>query len=410
MLPDTTGRFGLTQVLDEYGGPPPMTSSQIQSEAPHYDFVWGSFQNQSWLSANPNIILSRYVLDSEDMNYISGHDLSWWQANHPDWIFYACDSSGNPTHYLAWDEGSFPNDVPIAFYKPEVQAYEQSLWIPFLKNNGYKALAADNMNLPNYTIAGNPNNPAPTPDPSTRSSYFGCGTYDTNGNFVRRYSSRSDTTYTSDTISWAAYMQSALHSNGLKLVINHPLSNPPTDPNEQQLLSHIDGMLDENGYTHYGTLLQNSSFASTLQWAEYTQQHNIAIMMTDYFCTGSGCNDNGSVTAQQADWALASYAIGNEGGEDVYISPYRGSDYSYRNEYSTRYGAPCGGYTQPATYVYERKFAGALVIVNASTAAYTLSLPSGHSYTDIERGTISGSSLTVNPADAYFLLTTNGCS
>ncbi|HET7815273.1 MAG TPA: hypothetical protein VFL13_12985 [Candidatus Baltobacteraceae bacterium] len=413
MLPDTTGRFGLTQILDNYGGEPALTTAQIQSEAPHYDSVWGTFSPTTWSSApgaESGMVLSRYVLDSEDMNLISGHDLSWWQANHPDWIFYTCDSSGNPTHYLAWDEGYFTNDVPLAYWMPQVQQYEQNLWISYLQQNHYTALAADNMNLTNYTVAGNPNNSGAATPPSGASTYFGCGTYDTSGNFVRRYSSRSDSTYTSDTITWAANMANALHSNGLKLLINHPVNNAPTDPNEQSLLSHVDGMVDENGYTHYGTLLTNSSFDNTLQWVEYTQAHNIAVLVTDYFCTGSGCsNDPSTLTQAQVDWALATYALGNNGGEDVYISPHGGSNYSYRNEYNTRYGAACGAYASPASYVYVRKFQGGLAVANASGSSYALTLPSGHTYTDIEGRAVSNP-LTVNPSDGYFLLTSNGCS
>lgn len=412
MLPDTTGRFGLAQILDNYGGETPLSASQIQSEAPHYDFVWGSFDTPDWRSANPNVNLSRYVLDSEDMNLISTHDLSWWQANHPDWIFYACDSSGNPTRYLAWDEGYFPNDVPLAFYLPQVQQYEQQTWIPYLQTNHYNTLAADNMNLTNYTIAGNPNNSgAPTPQSGTGSSYYGCGTYDSSGTFHRQYSSRNDATYTSDTIAWASNMESALHAAGLKLVINFPLISASTsDPNVESLLSHVDGMLDENGYTHYGSLLTTTAFSGTLGWVEWAQQHNIAVMVTDYFCTGSSCsNDPSTLTAAQVDWALSSYAIGNNGGEDVYISPHGGSNYSYRNEYNTKYGAPCGAFSNPVPNVYVRKFLGGLAVTNAGTSSYALSLPSGHTYTDIEGRAVSNP-LTVNAADGYMLLTTNGCS
>lgn len=406
MIANTTGRFGLTQILDNYGGETPLSSAQIQSEAPHYDFVWGSFSPQAWHAANPNVILSRYVLDSEDMSLMSGHNLAYWQSTHPDWIFYACDSNGNPTKDYAWDGAGFPNDVPLAYWLPQVQAYEANLYVSYLQANGYNALAADNMNLTNYTYGGNPNL-----GQTHNYTEWGCGTYDTNGNFVPHYTSKSDPTYTTDTINWAGYMQNALHNAGMKLVINHPvLGASPTDSNEQALLSKVDGLLDEVGYTHYGTLQTGNGFAGTLNWVEHAQAQNKAIFVTDYFCTGSSCSDDpGSLTAQQVDFALASYAIGNEGGEDVYISPHGGSNYSYRPEYSRTYGAPCSAYQQPSSYVYTRRFQGGMAIVNASGSATTITLPA-HTYTDIEGRPVS-SPLTVNSPDAYMLLTSgNGCS
>ncbi|MFN2449676.1 MAG: hypothetical protein ABR508_07780 [Candidatus Baltobacteraceae bacterium] len=415
MQPDTSGRFGLTQILDNYGGEPALTSSQIQSEAPRYDSVWGAFSPQTWRAANSRIILSRYMVPPEDDNLVSTHDLSWWQTNHPDWILYACDSSGNPTHDLAWS-GSYFTDVPLAFYEPAVQQYQMQLLIPYLQANSYNALAADNTDLINYLDGGNPNF-----GQSVKSGEYGCGTYDASGTFQRRYGTpgttynRNDPQFAQDMVAWVGQTSSAVHGAGLKLLINHPLYNHPTNPSEEQILSYTDGMVDENGYTAYGSLLTANAFANTLEWVEYTQQHHIAVLVTDYYCTGSGCsNDPSTLTPQQVDWALATYAIGNEGGEDVYISPHGGSNYSYRNEYSTTYGAACGAYTQPSTNVYERKFQGGLSIVNATGnppngTPYSLALPSGRTYTDIEGRAVSNP-LTVNPADAYFLLTSNGCS
>ncbi len=405
MLPDTTGRFGLTQILDNYGGTNALTAAQIQSEAPNYDSVWGAFQPQTWRSANSRIILSRYMVPVEDDNLVSGHDLSWWQSNHPDWILYACDSNGNPTHDLAWSGTGF-NDVPLAFYMTAVQQYQMNLLIPYLQANGYNALAADNTDLVNY-LEGHPSLSG-----GAVSGEFGCGTYDTSGTFHKEFSAKgTDPQFATDMIAWVGNASSALHAAGLKLLINHPLYNHPTNPQEEQILSYADGMVDENGYTEYGQLQVTSGFANTLQWVEYTQTHHIAVLVTDYYCTGSGCSEDPStLTAQQVDWALATYAIGNEGGEDVYISPHGGSDYSYRPEYSTTYGAACSAYSQPSSNVYERRFQGGLSIVNASGSTYVFTLPSGHTYTDIEGRAVSNP-LTVNSPDAYMLLTSgNGCS
>lgn len=414
MLPDTTGRFGLIQILDAYGGPPSLTTSQIQSEAPHIDAVWGSFNPSAWSGAHPGIILSRYYLPFEDEALISGHDLSWFQTNHPDWILYACDGSGTPTHDLAWAGTGF-KDVPLDIHNPAVVQYQLQSIKNYLQQNGYNTLAVDNITFVNYLEGPNPEWGEGSPVTTSGSAWYGCGVWQGN-TFVRRYGSqgssdfdKSDPAFNADLLNWLAQARSYLA--GYHIILNHTPYTSTPDTNEAQMLSYIDGMVDENGYTEYGTLLSGRRFSDTLSWIELLQGQSKAAFVTDYFCTGSCSNDPNSLTAQQKDWALASYAIGNEGGEAVYISPNGGSVDFFLPEYATNYGAPCGGggYTKPAADVYERKFTGGLAIVNASTSTYPLSLPAGQSYTDIEHRAV-GSPLMVAPSDAYFLLTQNGCS
>ncbi len=432
MLPDTTGRFGLTQIFDWDGFPShaPMSSSQIQAEAPNYDTVWGSFYPQTWASTpNDRALLSRYTLPVEDNNSMSGHDLAWWQANNPTWILYACDSSGNPTKDLAWSGTGF-TDVPLAFYEPQVQQYLIPMFVSYLQANpAYKALALDNTDLLNYLLGGNPNF-----GQSTKSGEYGCGTYDANGNFVRRYGAqgqtynRNDPTFAQDMVTFVQQTASALHAAGFKLLINHPLYNHPTDSNESAMIAAVDATIDERGFTDYGHY-QNASrdnlaslVNSTIEWAQYAQQHHVAFLITDYLCDGyagkadwngnAPCsNDPSTLPASQVDWALATYALVNMGGADVYITPMSGANYSYRSEYSQQYGAPCGPYTAVSGYmnVYQRRFQKGMAIINANEPgnSATVTLPSGKSYTDIERGPVT-SPLTVNGADAYMLLLPGG--
>jgi hypothetical protein len=422
ILPDTRGRFGLIQILDNYGGVSPLTSSQIQSEAPHYDSVWGSFDPSDWNAAHPGMIVSRYMIPNEDDNLISGHNLSWWQSNHPDWVLYACDQNGNPTSDLPWAYTGF-SDVPLDIHNPDVVNYQVHLLGDYMIANGYNTLAVDNITFINYLAAPNP----VLGEGEQQPGWYACGIYSQGpsvpSSFVRRYGSagssdfdQPDPAWISDLINWLAQARnifatdSTLAPYHLHILVNHPVLDSGPDSNEQQMLSYVDGMVDENGYTHYGQLLSGGNFAGTLNWAEYLQSNHKAALITDYFCTGSSCsNDVATLSAQQVDWALASYAIGDEGGEDLYTSPHGGSIYSYRPEYATSYGMPCGSYTQPSSYVYERTFQGGLAIVNASGSSYNLALSSSHTYHDIEGRTLTNP-LTVAPEDGYFLLTSNGCS
>lgn len=412
MLPDTAGRFGLIQVLDDYySGAPAMSATQISNEAPHYDSVWGAFFPSTWRGANGRIILSRYFVTAEDDKLVSGHDLSWWQSNHPDWILYACKSDGTPTKDLVTSGAHF-GDVPLAFYLPQVQQYQMQLMIPYLQANGYQALAVDNTDLFNILTGGNSDF-----GQTNNSSEYGCGTYDSSGNFVRRYGAANQTydthdpQYVSDLLNWMSETKTALHAAGLKVLANHPyIEESAGNAQAQQLFSDTDGVLDEPGYTHYGSPYTGGNLDTTLQWTEYLQQHGIAALITDYWECSSCTNNPSALTAQQVDFSLATYALGNEGGEDVYISPNAGSNYSYRPEYANTYGSPCGAYTQVSPYVYVRRFSGGLAIVNASGSSYSYTLPSGHVYNDIEGRSVS-SPLSVGSTDGYMLLTSgNGCS
>jgi len=427
LLPDTTGRFGLTQIFDWDGIPShtPLTTAQIDSLAPHEDSVWGAFEPAAWNSAHPGMIVSRYMLPVEDDNSVSGHDLTYWQNTDPDWILYACDAStGNPTSppLLAWSGTGFP-DVPLNFSNNQVIQYQlQTLMIPYLKPNGYNALAVDNTDLLNYLEGGNPR----FGQPIVKGDY-GCGYYDASGTFHKIFSgpldSGSDSGFVNAMMNWVTTAAGMLHAAGLKLIINHPLYNPPTNPNEAALLAVTDAMVYEEGFTDYGRYQSDvpGIVTTALQWGEYAQSHHVAFLITDYLCYNGVQPFNGNapcpsdpnqLPAPQVDWSLATYALVNEGGADVYISPQLGQAMSYRPEYSTTYGAPCGAYTQIAPNVYERKFQGALVIVNASGAPYAFTFPSGHpytNYTDIEHRPLS-STLMMSGADGYVLLTNNGCS
>lgn len=427
MLRDTTGRFGLIQILDNYGGTTPLTTAQIDAEAPHYDSIWGSFSPRTWNGANPGMIVSRYYLPNEDQMLISGHDLSWWQSNHPDWILYGCDANGNPTHNLAWGTTRF-SDVPLDIHNPQVVDYQirQSLG-PYMIANGYNAVAIDNVDFINYLESPNPI----LGEGSAQPGWYGCGIWE-GSTFVYRYGGPgisdhdvADPAFIADMLNWIATARHVFATDPtlapyhFKIIVNHSFYGSP-DANEQALLANVDAELDENGFTHYGKYIlsgASSQFNHMVAWMEYLQQHHVAALVSDYFClsgvspsTGAKCtNDPSTLTAAQVDWALSTYSISNEGGADVYISPNSGSSPSYRNEYATALGAPCGAFTQNGS-LYTRAFAGGFVVVNPTNGTtQSLSLPPGHTYHDIENRPVANP-LTIMGPDGYVLLTTNGCS
>lgn len=428
-LPNTTGRFGLTQILDWNGiqGGQQLSPGQIAEEAPRYDSVWGAFFPADWYAGNAGMIISRYFLPNEDSYLLSSHNLAWWQANHPDWVMYACDNNNNPTQDVPWYGTRF-GDVPLDIHNPAVVSYQVNLVGNYMIANHLNTLAVDNIVFENYGQAPNPDLGEGNP----QSGWYGCGIYTQPGfqGFQQIYQGglyAPDATWIADIKNWIATARNTFNTNPtfssyhLHIMINHPVFDSSPDPDEANVLANVDGMVDENGFTHYDNY-ENPSyntatlFQQTLSWMEWAQSNGKGILLTDYYCQ-DGINEHGqpcktdpnSLTAPEVDWGLSTYALGNNGGADVYLSPDGGAVFSYRSEYSTPLGSPCGPYAQSGG-VYYRKFAGALVVVNpVQQTSVQFSLPTTHSYTDIENQPVTNP-LTLNGPAGYVLLTSNGCS
>ena len=435
ILPDTTGRFGLIQIIDDYGHADdggilgPLSISQIKTEAAHYDSVWASFEPRIWESVHRGLIVSRYMIPNEDDALISGHDLAWWRKKHPDWVLYACDARGNPTEATPWSGVGF-SDVPLDIHNPDVVRYQAHLLGDYMIANGYNALAVDNFTFANYMKAPNPVLGQGNP----QTGWYACGIFQ-GGRFVRRYGSagssdfaQPDPAWIADLLSWIGTVRHLFATDGklaphhLKILVNHPILGSAPNGDEQQMLRSVDGVVVENGFTAYGRYASPRSrslpalFTQTLSWMQAVQARRIAVFVTDYFCDGgvtvdrAPCSyDPKTLSASQVDWALATYAITNEGGANVYVAPQGGDNYSYRPEYAKTYGAPCGSFTQDGD-VYMRSFQRGMAIVNASYATHAVNLPLHRSFIDIEGRPLTNP-LMVNGADGYMLLTSSdNCS
>src|SRR5579875_3014300 len=443
IIPDTTGRFSLIQLADEYGyNNASLSANQIQSEAqaPNtYDAVWAAFQPQTWSqyhAAGSTLILSRYYVPFEDAYLISGHDLSWFEQNHPSWILFGCQSNGTPTLDHAWTGtlAAFGKDVPLDIHNPDVVAYQMNTLLQYLQANGYDAVAIDQIVFQNFLLSPNPNLDGSNPT----SGWYGCGVYTQwNGttpvasSFVRVYGSPSggdseqpDQTFINDLLNWVQTAKSTLGGAGIKVLVNHPASGTAPSGNDATLINSVDGVVDETGFTNYGQWGPDAGtpgdFATTLSWVQNVQSMGKAVFLADYYnCQYVPANCNFTSASQlsgaEADWAAATYAIANGGGLGMFIAPQGVGEYSYRPELTTSYGAPCGPPVQSGS-LYVRKFSKGLAIVNDSSSAQTYTLPN-HAYTDIEQNHITipgpGGTIAINRADGAMLLVTdgsNGCS
>ncbi len=401
MIADTTGRVGLFQEFDRL-----MTDAQILNDAPRYNAVWGASQPQLWASRHAGIVLSRYFIPQEDRSQLSGHDLAWWQSNHPDWILYACQADGTPTHDFAYWSGVGAPDVPLDFHNPAVIDYQvRQLNGMNAIQNGDAALAIDQIVYEDAMIGGNPNF-----GQSVKAGEFACGSW--NGNtFVRRYTGVNDPAWTADMIAFVKAARQIVSTDPvlapyhLKIIVNHPLG-AINNPNEQALFPYIDGLVDERGYADHGrytNLSETNLFLPTTNYLTYLQRRGIAAFIINSF-------NDAAVTPLQREYALATYFMANDGGADVYVSPSTGGGEQNYPEYATQLGKPCEEF-HGGPFIYLRRYSAGLVVVNSGSMMIPVnaSLPANHVYTDIEGRRITNP-LSVASGDGYVLTTTNGCS
>ncbi len=350
------------------------------SIAKYYDFVWGADQQKlaAFHAGNPNILLSYYLPFHRDSGTFTNpdlgksHDLAHWKSLHPDWILYQCDRT-TPAF-----EDNNPN-MPLAFSNPAVVNWQVQTYAQPASEAGYDAIAADNVNFENL--------------------YGACGYYQ-NGKWVQRYSGQQDDPqWRADIVTWTAHMQRALHElkHPLALIPNFGLGTiAPNDSSVQQFIHHVDGILDEQGFTNYG-----NGFITDASWVQYinliksVQHLNKPYYIINEFNTSQ-------ISHEQMQWALASYLMGKDHLAAVFISGTQqyGSDLRYP-EYNANIGTPNGNMYQDQQ-VYWRKYSNGIVIVNpSSTSSYTVKLNA--QYVDLYGNHIS-QSLTLQPHSGIVLL------
>lgn len=427
-LASSWGRIAPFQVFDEFPpNGPSMSSSQIEADASRYAAVWSSFNPNPWFIGNPSTQISRYYVPPEDSNLISGHDINWFQANHPDWILYTCDLNDNPTTLNAYVPGiGFP-DVVLDISNPAVKDYQinQSL-IPYLLANHYKAAAFDQINFNNILQGGNPELGL---GQKVMPGYYACGVYTQGVNnpssFKRLYTSKTDPQYGTDMLNWLIFAHTALKANGLNVFVNHTVQSQ-SDPLEQQLLTLVDMEMVEPGFSDYGYYQKQGNsglFGATVSWMKWLQSNHVAIGIIDKFDQGQT-----SVTPDQLEYSIATYMMGNEQGAYLMTAPDNGPTYGYGTEqwhpeYLSAIGVPCGemyggpSYDPANPHIWYRKFSSGLSVVNSGslpTLSETAKIPTNHTYVDIQPSlhpTIT-STLTVPSNDAYALVikgANNGC-
>jgi hypothetical protein len=350
--------------------------------AKYYDFVWGARIKHvaAFRSGNPNIFITYYIPFHIDWGTFTdahaAHDVTYWKKVHPDWILYQCDRA-TPAYHDAI--------VPLDFANPAVVSWEVKTYAKPASRAGYDGIAVDNLVLGNR--------------------YHACGVF-VKGKWVRLYTGQiNDPQWRTNVITWLARMQKALHS------LQHPLALipniafdvlSPADPQMQQLVDHIDGLVDEGGFTSYGrgAYLTGYNWWQRVQFMVNLQKQHKPYFLIDLFP---------SVGPAEIQWALASYLMGKGHTVGLFISTPKGygSDVRY-SEYNAQIGTPLGAMYQ-SQGVHFRNFSHGLSIVNSSattTHVVTLNPGPGYSYTDLYGNTAS-QTVTLIPNSGLVLLRTS---
>lgn len=417
MIGSTYGKFGLAQVFDYYPSDNTnIPTSQAQADASRYNFVWGSFNTQAdpnrpaaWRAGNSSMLVSRYYIIEEDNIITSGNNLAYFQKNHPDWILYACNSSGQMTNDYAYTPGDGFQDVPLNFENPAVQQYQVQNLIGYAKSNSYTTLALDQVIFQNFMVGGNPEL-----GQTENTSEYACGTRNSDGSANIIYSGKTDPKFTQDVLTWVAYAYQQAHQAGLTVAVNHPPGSP-SNTNESTLMSSYDIILDEGGFSDYGTsqnipLTNPGVYNNAHAYMEAAQSHGKAVVDIDRWD-----EDGQTPTSPHYEYGMATYALANEGDLDLYqtgkiLPGYGYGAEFYVNQYQTVLGPPCTAAINATGSIYYRRFASGLVVANVgATSAETFNLPGNHTYSDVFGRSVS-SALSINSTDGYVLVTSgNGC-
>jgi hypothetical protein len=377
------GAGGVVNFIDTYDGIHAFLTfdydvTDVATAATHADYVWGAGESQIAAyraSSKPQIVLSKYIPFTRDPD--GAHDLAYWQATHPDWVLYQCDQT-TPAY-----EFGDPN-VSLDITNPDVVDWQIASHAAPAADAGYDLIAADNFTLSN--------------------DFGACGIFQA-GQWKALYAGADDPQYTADVLAWAQSFATKLHAlspRPLGLVPNFQIGGVPyTDPNVLQVVSTVDAILDECGFTgcsggHPG----ESNWLNIQSFVEYVQGQNKAYYAINEFSESPPLPD------ADVQWALASYLMSKEHASAIFTSGVQqyGSD-NWRPEYAAAIGTPCGA-MQSTQGLYAREYEHGYAIVNPSDAAATFTLPSG-AFQDLYANAVSGS-LPLAAGTGLVLLDTGG--
>jgi hypothetical protein len=352
------------------------------------DVVWGT----SWAKSLPGNIYGFFYIpydrDEDTSYYPAAHNVTWYKANHPDWIEYKCDRST-----VAYEFGN-GNSVPLDITNPAVISYIEGTYIEtaLRPGSGYQGIGFDNLDLEN---AG---------------EWTGqrCGHYTTNGTWVQQFNgTANDATYRQSILTWAQQIHTFIHTHFPNAVMAVNFSYDPNFSSDSNKLSnYVDFYVDEQGFTNGNNAsptnpsawyFTDATWSGKMNWIQ-----NALSLRRGFLSVNQEPVSFANVTNNQAQWALANYLLMKNNASFVYICGVQQYGYSFlRSEYSAQIGSPVNAMYQKQG-IYLRDFTNGMAIVNpSSSTAYTVQLL-GATYADLY-GNAVGSQI-IMPAHSGLIL------
>lgn len=372
------------------------------------DYVWSSLPHHT--VELPHSHLDKYLaalwLDGNAAGPRGNHDLVWFQANHPSWIAYRCDTGGNPTTTPAYYSYGTPNQlngrIPLDFTNPEVQQYLLQQADRFLQS-GYDGIALDDILFTNFqsvcgTYQVQPNEQL-TPD-KWKSFGYPPGTTESNPKLR------------ADILQYLQFMHDNIKRDFPKKSIDvnvNAFTNSKAGVPITTILPYVDGVLDENGFTGGG--YRNATDA---QWRALVNEAEAINAAGKAFTVGASAQWSPTAVYPMPEqwrppaisWALANYLLVKGGHSYTYIQRLE-IPYVDLPQYHVPIGHPASARFS-SNGVQMRKYSGGLAIVNPSATA-TFTVPLDHPYQDMYGNTVCGN-VTLTPASGTVLLNSASAS
>jgi hypothetical protein len=350
---------------------------QLHNEIGVVDVVWGAS------SPYPKQVTDQFYTPFErDGPYGEPHhSLEWWKKDHPTWIEYRCDRK-----HVAFEYGE--RDVPFDIANPDVLAYQRTGAVDPALDAGYQGIDFDNLELSNYSRR--------------------CGHYTASGTWVAQYSGKPvDSNYLHDVLAWASGTFGYVHkfSPTAVMAINFSYDSNYGSQRNYDLVTHTDEVLDEGGFTNYGS--KGHNVTTPLEWREIVGM--IRAVQSNNGCYMENGEEPGlskDITQAQRLWVVANYLLIRDDCTYVWMSGFTTSgaqDYGrilLYPEYRLAIGKPTDS-AKAVENAWERNYSGGLALVNPSNRS--AAIPLHGNYVD-ENGRKYSRSITLDAETGEILL------
>lgn len=335
-----------------------------------------------------------YINFGYDNNNWWNNSVSWFKANHPDWLMYQNDR----TSLVFANSASQTNqrEPALDYANPAVQQFIFNNYILPPLAHGFNGISLDN-------------NPS-------ENTFGMAGHYDLNGNWVQEYTgSRSDSTYTNAmaqaihyfvTQAKAAYPNATFTVNdGLDCGYDTSLWNAPV--NQADIVFDEQGFERPNNYVSttwpVNTNCPSNPWLTKVQaYVNFQKSTGKGIVLNWY--PAYTMTPNMTVTSSQArfdvQWNLANYLLIKY--NHTYLDASQGTHaLQWQPEYGAQVGSPVGDY-YASQGVYMRTYTNGLAVVNPDGInSHTVTFPTG-TYQDLYGNAVT--TYTMSPHSGLVLV------